>query len=157
MTDQTPPPPPPIEPQNEKFDPITGNLKPPTVPLFKIPDGVLNSMSKEASPDLSKFANPVEWIMAQRKFADAQVSGPKENTQLTMPDNIVATPSAQPVSQKKSNAPVVSWAGRDLDLEALTMLFFLVVKEVSKDKKVKKMLKDMNIEIYNVNQDLLWP
>lgn len=148
------------ETPNDKFD-AEGNLKPPTVPLFQIPNAVLNSMSKEASPDLTKFANPVEWIMAQRKFAEAQVQGPQGSPEApTMPPQIVATTTvpAQVVPQKKnSNVPKVAWGGNDLNEEALTMLFYMVVKEVSKDKKIKKYLKDLNVEIYDINDELLWP
>jgi hypothetical protein len=143
------------EPVKDDMEP----MKPPTVPLFNIPDAVLNSMSKETSPALEKFSNPVEWIMAQRKFAEAQVSGPKETTPPSMPPTIqssVPTPTqAAPQSNKK--VPKIAWGGNDLNEEALTMLFYMVVKEVSKDKKIKKYLKDLNIEIYNINNELLWP
>lgn len=135
-------------------------MKPPTVPLFQIPDAVLNSMAKETSPALEKFSNPVEWIMAQRKFAEAQVSGPKETAGLPpLPPTIMSTqpPTASIVPAKKTNIPKIAWAGQDLNEEALTMLFYMVVKEVSKDKKIKKYLKDLKIEIYDINDRLLWP
>ena len=106
-------------------------------------------MGKEVTPDVSQIQNPVEWIIKQRKMAEAQVSAPKE---------VIGLSSLPPTAlQKKSNIPVVSWAGQDLNEEALTMLFYMIVKEVSKDKKIKKYLKDLNIEIYNINDELLWP
>jgi len=134
-------------------------LKTPTVPLFQIPDAVLNSMSKEVAPDIAQMTNPVEWIMKQRKLAEAQVSGPKETEGLApLPPTIMSTqPSVQTVPVRKTNVPKIAWAGQDLNEEALTMLFYMVVKEVSKDKKIKKYLKDLQIEIYDINNTLLWP
>lgn len=129
-------------------------LKPPSVPLFQIPDAVLTSMSKEVAPDTAQLNNPVEWIMKQRKMAEAQVTGPTEGS---VPPQIAPTIQVPIMPQKKSKVPKIAWGGNDLNEEALTMLFYMVVKEVSRDKKIKKYLKDLNIEIYNINDELLWP
>lgn len=130
-------------------------MKPPTVPLFKIPDAVLNSMSKEVAPDTGALNNPVEWIIQQRKMAEAQVTGAKESQ---APSPQVAPTIAVPTAPaKKSKVPVVAWGGNDLNEESLTMLLYLVLKEASKDKKIKKLLKEMKIEVYDINGDLLWP
>jgi hypothetical protein len=132
-------------------------LTPPTVPLFNIPDAVLTSMSKEVAPDLTQIQNPVEWIMKQRKLAEAQTAGPKMETPQTPPSIVSIPQNVVPIPQKNAKVPKVAWGGDDLNEEALTMLFFMVVKEVSKDKKIKKYLKDMKIEIYDINDQLLWP
>jgi hypothetical protein len=129
--------------------------KPPSVPLFQIPDAVLNSMSKEVAPDTAQLNNPVEWIIKQRKLAEAQVAGPKEDS--PVPPQIVPTMQVPVPVQKKEKIPKVAWGGNDLDEEALTMLFYMIVKEVSKDKKIKKYLKDLKVEIYDINNTLLWP
>jgi hypothetical protein len=130
-------------------------LKPPTVPLFNIPDAVLNSMGKEVAPDLAQIQNPVEWIMKQRKMAETQVSGPKENGPLIAP--VIQSSAIPAASKKREKIPVVSWAGQDVSEDTLVMLFYMVVKEASKDKAFKKKLKDMKLEIYDSNQTLLWP
>ena len=131
-------------------------MKPPTVPLFQLPDAVLNSMRKEVTPDFAQMTNPVEWIMKQRQMTEAQVSGPMQNTP---PLQVApAMTSMQPiVPVKKEKVPKIAWAGNDLNEESLTMLFYMIVKEVSKDKKIKKYLKDLNIEIYDINDVLLFP
>jgi hypothetical protein len=131
-------------------------MKPPTVPLFVLPDAVLNSMRKEVTPDTGMLNNPVEWIMKQRKMSEAQVSGPMQNTPPMQVAPAMSIPQST-VPVKKEKVPKVAWGGNDLNEEALTMLFYMVVKEVSKDKKIKKYLKDLNIEIYDINQTLLWP
>lgn len=126
--------------------------KPPSVPLFQIPDAVLNSMSKEVTPDTAMLNNPVEWIMKQRKMAEVQVQ-PESNV---APQVAPAITVPQPV-KKKEKTPTVAWAGKDVTDDALVMLFYTVVKEASKDKKLKKYLKDLKVEIYDVNDELLWP
>jgi hypothetical protein len=128
--------------------------KPPSSPLFAIPDAVLNSMSKEVAPDLAAINNPVEWIMKQRKMAEAQVKGSTENSATPQVAPTIAVPQSAP---KKEKVPKVAWGGNDLNEEALTMLFYMIVKEVSKDKKIKKYLKDLKVEIYDINDQLLWP
>ena len=129
-------------------------MKPPTVPLFELPDAVLNSMRKEVAPDTGMLNNPVEWIMKQRKAAEAQVTGPMQ----TIPPMQVAPSISQPIVPiGKEKVPKVAWGGNDLNEEALTMLFYMIVKELSKDKKIKKYLKDLKIEIYDINDELLWP
>jgi hypothetical protein len=122
-------------------------LVPPTVPLFNIPEGVLRSMQKEAEKDLDKFSSPAEFVMNERKKHQVEVSGP------------TGAPPQLPIAPqpKKENTPVVSWAAQDLSYESLTMLFYLVLKEVSKDKAIKKWLKDMKIEVYDKNGTLLFP
>jgi hypothetical protein len=130
-------------------------LKPPSVPLFQIPDVVLNSMSKEVAPDTAQLNNPVEWIIKQRQLAEAQVAGPKEDS--PVPPQIVSTITMPQSVQKKTKVPKVAWGGNDLDEEALTMLFYMIVKEVSKDKKIKKYLKDLKVEIYDINDVLMFP
>lgn len=139
---------------NEEIKDDMEPLKPPSVPLFKIPDAVLNSMSKEVAPDTEAMNNPVEWIIKQRKLAEATVQGPKE---ATPPMQVAPTIAAPPSQIKKEKVPKVAWGGNDLNEEALTMLFYMVVKEVSKDKKIKKYLKDLNIEIYDINDELMFP
>lgn len=130
-------------------------MKPPTVPLFQLPDAVLNSMRKEVTPDTGMLNNPVEWIMKQRQMTEAQVAGPKQETLMQVAPPMSPLQPVLPV--KKEKVPKIAWAGQDLNEESLTMLFYMIVKEVSKDKKIKKYLKDLNIEIYDINDHLLWP
>jgi hypothetical protein len=129
--------------------------KPPTVPLFQIPDAILNSMGKEANAGLDKFSEPLDFIKAQRKLAEAQVQPVKESP--AMPPAIMPTVPVSQIPKKREKVPVVSFGGADVSEETLVTLFYLVLQEASKNKEIKKKLKSMKIEVYDANGDLLWP
>jgi hypothetical protein len=122
--------------------------KPPTVPLFNIPDHILKSMSAETEKDLNKFVNPVDFIMAERAKHLVEVSGPTGLPPAT------SAPSPQPEQPK---IPLVAIDGHVLPGDTVTMMLYALVTLAKKDKKIAKLLKSFKYVMKDCNGDQIWP
>jgi hypothetical protein len=122
--------------------------KPPTIPLFDIPDHVLRSMSAEAEKDMDKFSNPVDFIMAERKRRQVEVSGP---TGLPAPTSAPCPQSEQP------KVPLIAIDGHVLPGDTVTMMLYALVTLAKKDKKIAKLLKSFKFKMGDANGEQIWP
>ena len=124
--------------------------KPPSVPLFNIPDHVLHSMSQECEKDLKNFSNPVDFIMAERKKRQVEVSGP--------PGLPISTSAPAPIPQpEQPKIPLVAIDGHVLPGDTVTMMLYSLVTLAKKDKKIAKLLKSFKYVMKDCNGDQIWP
>jgi hypothetical protein len=119
--------------------------KPPTVPLFNIPESVLHSMKAEAEKGMDKFSSPIEWVINERKKHQVEVSGVQGNS---------PAPQMQPEQPK---IPLVAIDGHVLPGDTVTLLLYSLVTLAKKDKKIAKILKAFKYVMRDINGDQLWP
>jgi len=124
-------------------------LKPPSVPLFDIPPHILRSMSAEAEKDMDKFSNPVDFIMAERKKRQVEVSAPSG----------LPAPTSAPCPQVEAQPkiPLVAIDGHVLPGDTVTMMLYSLVTLARKDKKIAKLLKSFKYVMKDVNGEQVWP
>ena len=129
--------------------------KVPSVPLFNIPEHILHSMSQECEKDMKNFSNPVDFIMAERKKRQVEVSGPTGVPGLPpLPETKM---QVEPPPSEQSKIPLVAIDGHVLPGDTVTMMLYSLVTLAKKDKKIAKLLKSFKYVMKDCNGDQIWP
>lgn len=106
---------------------------------------------KDAEAEMAEFANPLDFIIADRKKRQIEVSSP-------MP--IIDKPST-PLPDISSNTqpkiPMIAIDGKVLSGDTITMVLYALVMLAKKDKKIAKLLKTFKFKMGDVNGEQIFP